>query len=83
MEVNGLHLNRLHFFLGVLQTIAFIQLVHLLKEKLKIETILVLLPVNTLYNWQSEFSKWAPKGNDTLRVSLVDDSQGETNMPWG
>ncbi|KAJ7569529.1 hypothetical protein O6H91_01G082600 [Diphasiastrum complanatum] len=55
-----------------LQVIAFLYTI--LKHKdLGLKTVLIVVPVNVLHNWRSEFLKWQPIEVDPISVFMLDD----------
>lgn len=64
--------NTLHFGCTVLQVIGFVHTV--LKEMdLGLKTVLVVVPVNVLHNWRSEFHKWQPGNEVPIPVYMLED----------
>jgi transcriptional regulator ATRX len=53
---------------------------------LGLRTALIVTPVNVLYNWRHEFTKWQPSEFKPLRVYMLDDvpreRKGELLMKW-
>ena len=56
----------------VLQVIGFVHTV-LKKMDLGLKTVLIVVPVNVLHNWRSEFHKWQPGNDAPIPVYMNDD----------
>lgn len=54
------------------QVIAFIHTV-LKRANLGLQTVLIVVPVNVLHNWRSEFGKWQPAGEKPVAVYMLED----------
>ncbi|CAK9867413.1 unnamed protein product [Sphagnum jensenii] len=55
-----------------LQVIAFIHTV-LNNVDLGLRTVLIVVPVNVLHNWRSEFNKWQPPNEKPITVYMLED----------
>lgn len=56
----------------VLQVIGFVHTV-LKKMELGLRTVLIVVPVNVLHNWRSEFHKWQPGNEAPIPVYMLED----------
>lgn len=55
------------------QVIAFIHTV-LKRANLGLQTVLIVVPVNVLHNWRSEFRKWQPSDDEKpIAVYMLED----------
>ena len=43
------------------------------KIDLGLRTVLIVVPVNVLHNWKSEFHKWQPGNEATIPVFMLED----------
>lgn len=55
-----------------LQVIGFVHTV-LKKVDLGLKTVLIVVPVNVLHNWRSEFHKWQPGNEAPVPVYMLED----------
>jgi hypothetical protein len=55
-----------------MQVIAFIHTV-LNNVDLGLRTVLIVVPVNVLHNWRSEFNKWQPPNEKPITVYMLED----------
>jgi len=56
----------------VQQVIGFVHTV-LKKMDLGLKTVLIVVPVNVLHNWRSEFHKWQPGNESPIPVYMLED----------
>lgn len=55
-----------------MQVIAFIHTIWR-KEDLGLRSVLIVVPVNVLHNWRSEFGKWQPPDEKPIPVYMLED----------